>query len=218
MRTPKIFLFIQLFFCLSLSASQVPGSGNFTLSGKINGKAPKELILTYTDSLGKLHVDTTKVNQGKFEFRGNINGPTLAALTGKLTSRSMSDPNRVVLFLEPASMQIDIAVDDFPAAILKGSLTHDQFQEFNKPERKIEVERKMVLAAMDSLTKSMAIQGNKNDLSDKMESLRYRVSGIYNSYNELRNQFVRTHGNSAVTAYLMPNMIFSDMIRISLNC
>jgi thiol-disulfide isomerase/thioredoxin len=207
MHLRKTFLFIQLLFCLPLFA-QTATDGHFSLRGKINGDAPKELKLAYEDIAGQWRVDSVRVDQGKFEFKGTVNGPTTAYLIGNITSRSMDDPNRTWFFLEPTSIEIAITVNDFSSIIVRGSRLQDEYQKFNETERPLLLERKR----LDAIDKKIQSQKDSKNLQTQKDIFNTQWSKYVNAVNETRLKFIKEHSRSALTAYLLPGFINSDMI------
>lgn len=212
MSATRILLFIQLFFCLPLFAVQQPPDGKFILIGKINGNAPKQIRIGYIDSAGRGQSDSTQVNQGKFEFKGVINGPTTAFIIGKTTTRLFNDPNRTTIYLEPGRMEIELTVDHFQSAIVKGSRTQNDYHKLNMIDDALDAERKMVTKAIDSLNKSIALQGNLKYLQAQVDNLNTKRLAYPKLITENRRKFVRENGASAVTAYLMAGMIYDETI------
>jgi len=215
MRSIRIVLFVQVLFCLPpFAIAQPPASGKFILMGIINGNAPAQLKLRYADSAGKWRLDSAVVNQGRFEFRGVINGPTISQIMGKLTSKTTDDPNYTSIFLEPGLMEIEVTVDDFQSVAVKGSLAQSDYQKLNETERQLSVVRAPLLKAISALDKEIAIRGKSNQLQARMDSLDSRWSTYANSITENRLRFIRTNGSSAVAANLIPAMIYSNVIPV----
>jgi thiol-disulfide isomerase/thioredoxin len=213
MITAKKSLFIQLFFWIPLLAiAQRPASGKVTLKGRINGNAPKEISIAFIDSLGNGHRDTIQVDQGEFEFKGTINGPTRAAIYGKFTTKFLPDPNIAIVYLEPGLMEINLTVNDFPSAKVKGSATQDDYQKLNDSERSLMNEWTLLDKAIDSLKKMISSQGNSKDLQDQMSILDSRRAKWVTRFKENRYRFIKENGNSAYSAVLMPRMINDNTI------
>jgi peroxiredoxin len=111
-------------------------------------------------------------------------------------------------------MEIELTVDDFPSAIVKGSLTNYEYQELNEMERPLSTEKGALLKAMGSVNKKILVQGNSKDLQHQMDSLNSRWSAYVNSMTQLEYQFVRANGNSAISADLMRGMINDKTISL----
>jgi peroxiredoxin len=215
MRLTKLLLLIQLLFCLPLFvAAQMPAGGKFILRGTVKGIAPKQISIGYLDNLGKRHSDSTGVKEGRFTFSGVINGPTLAHLAGAVTSRLMDDPNITAIYLEPGIMEIELTVNDFQSAMVKGSRTQSDYQKLNEQERPLTIEKLAVVRAMDSVNKKMSLQGKSAALQTQMDSLNIRWAKWANSVTAIRHQFVKVNGNSAITAYLIPGLISDNEIAL----
>lgn len=208
----RIILFVQLFFSLPLFATDFSIDENFTLTGHVNGKAPKEMILSYLDNLGKGHQDTAEVREGKFEFKGMISGPTFAYLIGKVTSLSLDDPNRMIIFLEPTIMEVELDVDDFSSANVKGSITQNEFHRLNMTKRQLNLEQRVLKKTLDSVNREISSHGKSKELQDQLKNIESRWSNIYESLKAIEYNFVRTNVNSIVSAFLMPALINAKII------
>lgn len=213
MSATKKLILIQLFFCFKLFA-QVPASGSFTLTGKINGKAPKQIILAYRDSSGKGHVDSARVNQGIFKFKGTVNGPTTANLVGNITSRLMDDPNRTMIFLEPALMKAELTVDNFQSVIVEGSIAQSKYHALTAMQRPLNDAHYANLKISDSINKTISVKGDSKNLHYKLDSLLSKRDEIHNTYQQLKYQFVRADLKSAVCAYYLPEMIADNIFSL----
>jgi len=213
MISAKKILFIQLLFWIPLLAiAQRAASGKVTLKGRINGDAPKVISIVFTDSLGNRHRDTIQVDQGEFEFNGTINGPTPADIYGRFTTRVLPDPNIASIYLEPGLMEINLTINDFPSAKVKGSATQDDYQKLYELERPLMNERMLLDKTIDSLKKTIPSQGNSKDLQDQMSILDSRRAKWVNRFKENRYKFIKENVNSAYSAALMPRMIDNNTI------
>jgi thiol-disulfide isomerase/thioredoxin len=176
------------FVMLSASA-QTPAlhpSGQFLLMGTITGHDTGSIILQYNNALDELVNDSTTVNQGKFSFKGSLSGPTLAYLIGNIKSNDLDDPNRKLVFLEPCTMNIDMAEGNLKQALITGSKTQDDIEELDRQLR----------STRNSINALKAIHQRTPDQIAAYDSL-------YQQLYRIKYTFVTTHPNSFASPYLM---------------
>src|SRR6187402_730526 len=195
----KYFLFLSL-FSLGNGYAQ-----HFTLNGTLKGAAPL-LKLYYTGSDGKQHQDSTRVKDGKFTFKGDINEPTMGWLTsGSQTGRD--ELHNATLWLEPSTITIDLPAADYRKAVITGSATQVEYQQ-------LEAEKAPIYKEMEPLSKQYAKAGEALRAAEKakkddtyLDTLRYRAAAIHDHYDHYFERaaqkdyaFFRSHPQSYVTA------------------
>src|SRR4051812_47639979 len=99
--------------CILVANAQQNSKGQFVLKGTGLQQQEGSVTLSYMGKDGKFVHDTAVLNNGTFLFKGFINEPTMASLSGKITTRSMDDPNTTNFFIEPAVMQITVTPNAF---------------------------------------------------------------------------------------------------------
>lgn len=95
-----------LLICLFLANCSQKKTNEFTLTGVINGLDTGKIILNYVPD-NKPVLDTAKITNGKFFFRGQIQEPLLSALFLDWKT------NRASIFIEPGTMTITLIKDNF---------------------------------------------------------------------------------------------------------
>lgn len=181
-------IYIILFALLSVACAK-PEQG-FVLEGKINGTAPKKLILAYTDSLGQNRTDTAVVSGGRFRFRGAIDEPTLAMLSTGKTTYSYDDSCYVRLWLEPSVLHFEATGSNLKTYTLTGSATDAAAREL---DRKLSTVSAQMEALMAKYNRPAA---NKDSLGLLMEPLRQE-------YRRIEDHFLDSHPDS----YLAPSLL-----------
>ncbi|MDR6783164.1 thiol-disulfide isomerase/thioredoxin [Pedobacter africanus] len=165
---------------------------SFTLSGKITNADYDLIYLRYVAPSGTNVLDSTKIANGAFQFRGQIAEPTVAFLYGKMKSQSMDDPNFTSIFLEPAPMSIRVKAGDFKNAELKGSVSHDQQKALDKLKAPIRKEMEPVLEVY-----------RKEKNHEKAAEIREQFEPFNARMDKIDFAFFAAHPDSYVTPYLM---------------
>ncbi len=125
--------FIFVAFCNNLFAQQhyFPFRAkqlHFTLNGTAKGLNGLYLYLSYRGWNENRIWDSVVVKDDAFVFSGYLNGQWKSYLTTKNTYRTKLDKNLTIpLYLEPGVMNINVTIDKFCDAVLKGSKTHDEY-------------------------------------------------------------------------------------------
>ncbi len=109
-----------LLICLFLANCSQKKTNEFTLTGVINGLDTGKIILNYVPD-NKPVLDTAKITNGKFFFRGQIQEPLLSALFLDWKT------NRASIFIEPGTMTITLIKDNFKDFKMTGSKSQDEF-------------------------------------------------------------------------------------------
>lgn len=198
---------------------------HFTLNGTLKGATPM-LKLYYTGSDGKQHQDSIRVKDGKFSFHGDINEPTMGWLTSG--SQSGRDNNHnTTIWLEPTSMTIDLPAADYKKAVVKGSVTQEEYQQ-------LEAEKAPIYKEMEPLSKQYEKAGEALRAAEKakkddtyLDTLRYRAAAIHDQFDPYFERaaqkdyaFYRSHPQSYVTASTLRYHVSSlplDTVRMYYN-
>jgi len=108
--------------------------GDFDLLGHVKGRDTGIIVLGYLNREGKSILDTAKLNDGYFSFKGTVSQPTIAHLIGNVKSRVMDDPGRRMIFIEAGIMTAELTEGQFKTARIIGSGTQ---LELDTLERKL---------------------------------------------------------------------------------
>ncbi|MDR2283680.1 MAG: AhpC/TSA family protein [Sphingobacterium sp.] len=105
----------------------VSAQTEFTIQGKIGIlDAPVKVYLSYNNGSTSI-ADSAKLNDGKFNFKGSVKGPTLAVLSVKNNAPSASgkrNSDLLMFYLENSEISIT-ATDSIKNATVQGSTTND---------------------------------------------------------------------------------------------
>lgn len=165
----------------------------FEFTGVIRGRDTGTVVLQYYNSSDKLINDTAIVRGGRFSFKGSISEPTLASLIGKITSISVDDPNRKLIFLEPGTMSADLLEGDFQHAAISGSRAQEELEQFNK---KIQPLRDVIFSIREATV-------NASPSRKLTREERFQYDSLLGEISHIRYGFIATHPNSFVNLFLM---------------
>jgi len=180
-----------LLFVINAVHPQSDGK-HFLVSGTIKGQEDGFIVLAYPLTSGSMQRDTANIKNGKFEFRGNLEQPVMASLTGKVQTRSVGDPNYTNFFIEPGIIKIDIEKDHFKEAKYEGSSIQKEYLELQHARALVEAKYRIQL---DSLR-------TEKD-HDKNAEIRERLAPYFSESDQADYQFFKKHPQSYVTAYMM---------------
>jgi thiol-disulfide isomerase/thioredoxin len=185
---------------LALSASAQ--TNQFFLQGQLDKSPAKWIYLKYVDRTGEEKFDSAQVKQGTFTFTGQIKQPTRALIkTNRTIIPDDENLNIATIFLEPTSMQVRAVHNQFRAITLKGSKTHDEFDQLTAlraPYLKrylLLQERSTQLAQQKSGTSDGASRQSRQD-SINQAILTNAMASRAVSY-----RFIQDNPNSWVSAY-----------------
>ncbi len=185
-----------------ISCSKV-GKDEYLITGTAKGiDNGKTIILETQDVTGMLLAkDTVKVENGKFEMKGNITEPAFYTL--QLEGAQAKIP----FILENAEVLIDINKDSIQKSKVSGTYNNDEYMTFNEEITKVQK------PLMDFQSKNMAAMQaaqQKNDqttinqlmgeFSKIQEDVTAKQKAKYNSYAE-------THPKSFISALIIQGML-----------
>ena len=188
--------FIATILLLMLSVSfhtvaQESGK-SFFIKGQIKGQMQGYIFLTYPGIDGKSVKDSSAINNGKFEFKGNLTGPVMASLYGNIQSRSVSDPDYTNFFLEPKSITINVEEKKFKTAKFTGSKLQEEYQSLTRLKNKVEEKYKKQLD-------SLRIEKD----NEKNAAIKKRLAPYFAEMDMQDYVFFDKHPKSYVTAYML---------------
>lgn len=110
------------------------GDNEFVIKGTIDGiENGKTVILeTQDENMGIKSVDTVKVTDGKFEFKGTTVEPVLHFLQVEAVQ------GKVVFVLENGEINITVYKDSINKSVIGGTFNNEQFAKYNKEQGKIQ--------------------------------------------------------------------------------
>jgi len=196
----KVVLF-ALVMATMVSCSKVK-KGEFLITGTAKGfEDGKTVILQTQDAEGMMMVnkDTVKIKDGKFEFKGKINEPTMYAL-------SFPDfQNGFPVIVENDEIKVEVKKDSINKSRISGTYNNDEFQKFNDQAGKIQ--KKM----MDFQNKNMQAFTTAQQMKDTvtMNKLMKENSNIQKELKDMLVKYPDTHPKSFISALIVLDMFRS---------
>ena len=181
-----------------VSCSKVK-KGEFIITGTAKGmENGKTVILQTQDEAGMtmIPVDTVKVKDGKFEFKGKIKEPTMYSLSFPDYS------NGFAVIVENDEIKVDVKKDSINISKISGTYNNDEFQKFNEEARKIQ--KKM----MDFQKKNMQAFTTAQQMKDTVtiNKLIKQNSDIQNGLKNMMLKYPDTHPKSFISALIVLEM------------
>jgi peroxiredoxin len=181
---------------LPLGALAQP-SKDFTLKGTLKLSQPADWVyLRYVSNDAQVY-DSIQPRQGAFEFSGQLDEPTVAALIVKFAPQGGAKAKReaVQLFLEPADM-VFAAHDSLDAFTLTGSMGQPTFARLLRHQKPYD--RRM--DRLDEEYQAAKKEGREKDmkkLDAQMDELQLQMSA------QIYGHFIRTQPKSPVALYAL---------------
>lgn len=185
------YLFITLVFASLQTQAQKP----FTLSGEVKGTKDGILYLGYSGAEGKRVSDSTRLQDGHFQFSGNVMEPVMAYISLNNRRASMGDPNVFGFFLEPAAMNMTMTLNKFGDAVVTGSKVQDEYAVLQRQQEKFDKRWQIVFDTLSAINKrsNVLYQETKN----------WALSPYNEEAEEVRAEFIQQYPASYVTAWLL---------------
>ncbi len=214
MMFPRILFFsicLQVAFSITVTAQSKP----FSISGTITGKTNSYIYLRYENG-DEMKIDSAMITNGKFSFKGQLDGAAQAYLMADRSPVSMDKYGE--LYLVPGSMQLSIDYNNFrESMVLKGSSVQDEADVLKKWRDPIMVKLKPYSEAYNKANMAYinARREKKEGVNlDSLKELATKAKDLTEPfYEELKNAdvaFMDKYPASFVTASIMRYRI-SDM-------
>ncbi len=197
----KIILLLSAAVVL-ISCSKV-GKGEYLITGTATGiDNGKTIVLETQDATGMmLAKDTVKVENGKFEMKGNITEPAFYTL--QLEGAQAKIP----FILENDEIKIEINKDSIQKSKVSGTYNNEEYMAFNEEITK--VQKKL----MDFQTKNMPAMNTAQQTKDTVviNKLMQEFSKIQEEVNTAsKNKYLtyaETHPKSFISALIIQGML-----------
>ena len=167
----------------------------FTLSGKFSGTETPYVYLRYNKVL-----DSAVVKNGRFSFKGTVNGPTNASLYRNPVTWRSEDPNLYSFFLEPGTLTAEVKESDVKNSQLKGSATQADMDELKKLKAPIQKEWEPFFRMLDSV--------NKID-NFKFQEAKSGLKPYYAAMEKIDFSYIDKHPTSFLSAHLLRGYLHS---------
>lgn len=134
-----------LFLWLSDSAQD---NATFILKGKIKGKPHGKIFINYFNGNSVYYRDTAEIQRGQFHFKGYINEPVRATLFIPDESAGKNRLNELEFYIEPGEITIQVTLNAYNNAIIEGSLSQKEWQQYLSTYDSIELKWKTLLDSL----------------------------------------------------------------------
>lgn len=203
---PKLFALVMMsFFSLTIaSAQQKP----FTISGIITGKTNSYIYLRYEKG-GKMILDSSMISNGKFSFKGQLDGPAQGYVMADRSPMSMDKYGE--LYLVPGSMQLSIDYNNFrEGMVLKGSSIQDEADVLKKWRDPIMVKMKPYSEAYNKANMAYINARREKKEGVNLDSLKElatkakdAMDPFYEELQQVDKSFMDKYPSSFVTASIL---------------
>lgn len=168
-------------------------NNRFVLNGNLKNQNNGLLLLYYTNADNKRVQDSAVVEDGKFSFKGNISGPTMAYLALKEEKRNQD--HSVSFFLEPSVMTVVLPLNKFGDAKFTGSKTENEYATLQTKKQKMQERWQVVMDTLSAVNKRSNVEFQK--LKD------WVLTPYQAEAKEIDYAFFAAHPQSPVTAYML---------------
>jgi peroxiredoxin len=203
--------FLAILILISSCTSQADkNSKKFVLQGEISGQDSGIIVLTYLSDTTNIR-DTAKIKNAKFIFTGRIFEPTRADLNGG------NDLNKVMVYLEPGKMKINLSKDKYEECKMTGSKTQNESDLLNKIEKPF---NKRISILKDQQNKiNDSIKNSNNDsskilLEKKAEEIDNLCSQTIKEIDSIEIKFVMQNPKSFLTIFKLPWLGNNEVISL----
>ncbi|WP_298391544.1 TlpA disulfide reductase family protein [Flavobacterium sp.] len=196
----KIVFLIALSLTI-LSCSKVK-KGEFLITGEAKGLPNGKMISlkTQNDMGIVLNVDSVKVQDGKFEFKGKVKEPSMFALYIK----DIQQP--VPFIMESGEIVVKVDKDSIWKSKISGTDSNDSFQEFN--DKSNSIQKRLVEYQNKNIQKLMEAQQKKDNMA--IESLKSGYVKIQKELDDYMNVYPEQNTNSYISLLLVERLFNSQ--------
>jgi len=180
--------------CLLPAAVMAQAPSKFTINGKIgNLGAPAKAYLYYGTRANPI-VDSAAIVGGKFSFTGSIQGIAQGSLRIKHAEPTKpGTPNdAIMLYLEPAVLQVNSATDSLTRAVITGSKINEDDAKYKELTKAVRAKSAALMAEYRSKT-----EAERNDEA-YMKTVYSRDDANKAEMDVLNKQFYQKNLNSYV--------------------
>lgn len=185
---------------LSLAAHQATAQQQFTLTGKYTGSALPYIYLQYANAKGVYVKDSSAIKDGRFSFKGEINGPGNCSLSGRTVSRGMDDPNTHYFFLEPGNITVDVKENAFKEAKIKGGPIQTEMDALNVQKAPLKKQWEPFFKSLDSVNKISNF---------KFQEMKEGLKPYYKEMEKIDFAYIDKHPGTYYSAYLLRGYSYS---------
>lgn len=193
--------------------SDYEGSSVFKLYGHVSEQDSGLIYLNYRNAKGQNIQDSANLDNGYFFFKGDIIEPTISLISGSCNSKSIDDPNRAEIFLEPSVMFAEIVNGRFKFAKVIGSRSQMEFDTLNRQKDTL----RQLMALLDSqlvpVRREIKLDPNNKLLRERAVLIREKYLPYNEKLQKIDLDFVANHPYSYVSA----NRLFYSIAHLQID-
>ena len=171
----------------------------FSLKGKIEGSNTEFVVLSYLDSSNVYVSDTLPVENQSFSKEGYLMNTQMVSLTSNLTGRYIKDPNRLMFFLGPNKIDMNIKEGQFSTAEIKGSKSQIENKNLEKRIKPFKEKLELIQPKRQKLIDDDKKIPNEN-LEIEIEKINKEWQNLMDAVKNVRIQYAIDNPQSYVSA------------------
>ncbi|GEP96292.1 TlpA disulfide reductase family protein [Chitinophaga cymbidii] len=183
---------------------------SFTLTGTVEGKPTGYVYLSYDAGAGDYKMDSAQLQQGRFTFKGTIDGPSMSSLFLERPSQMSFNEDVASLFLEPGNMTASLQKGKMKEATLKGSKAQEDMNKLNAARKPVMVNLAPLSASYNkqNLAYIEARKAKKDSATlagmlNELEEIKEKMEPYYEKMNAIDKDFIEKNPASFASAYLL---------------
>lgn len=190
-------VFVLFIHCMMAASARQSTARPFTLTGEVSGAKEGILYFRYNGSDGKQIVDSTVLRNGngQFRFTGKLTQPVMAHISYNIKLTGTNNLNAISFFIEPVDMNISMAIDAFPDALITGSSVQDEYAVLQRQWQKLDKRWQIVKDTLSAI--------NKRSNALFQETKAWALSPYFEEYQDVTTSFIQGHPTSYITAWLL---------------
>jgi thiol-disulfide isomerase/thioredoxin len=200
------FFFVIFLFQESLAA-QKQGLYPFTLTGHINGKDSGYVYLNYIPNGAMGLMDSCKLTNGNFIFKGTVTEPTIAWFETFGWNRPYEAGNVTQFYIEPGDMKLTATVHDFNNLKLSGSKSENEHKQLIQLEASTNSDMELAYDSLRTYTRD--VENEKKNLADsgrlaesqrQIDSTKVQIEKLNKTLFQIDSGFIKNNPDSYVSA------------------
>jgi len=177
------------------------GENEYIVTGNVKGIDGKNVFLEKQDEAGQLkQVDTVKIENGKFTFKGSAKEPEMYLIQVADTQ------GKVPFILENGDIDMTINKDSINITKVTGTYNNDELSAYK--EEGMKIQKKMMKFQETNMTKMQAAQQKQDTVV--MNGLRKEYMKIQEDFMKQSDAYVGTHPKAYISALIIDGM-FNQM-------
>jgi peroxiredoxin len=205
----KKLVLLTILSALFMSCSNVK-EGEYIIEGQAKGVENGKLIVLHKqdDSLGMVAVDTTRIKDGKFSFKGKSKEP----LMHQIQIEGINNETFYTI-VETGEINIIIDKDSVQKTKVSGTYNNDEMQSFTNKRNEIQAKIKEFEYKNQS---KLAIAQNEKD-ENTIKQLQADYTGLQNEMKDYVSKYIEDHPKSYISSLLITAMFGQfepDLVKI----